>query len=323
MCVYLVGVVAQDLELQHHFPEIPADSPPFFGTARGRDLCVPDVNLADVFERLVTHNPNSDTYFSCLAALHKARQKYERILSTQPIPTLEQVGPRGLLQFGHVSPRALAGLLFWRKWLYDIDNRAAQETGYLFEPIIAHAIGGVPSGAKTSPIKRHRDNTKGRQVDCVRERRAYEIKIRVTIAASGQGRWNEELEFPRDCQSSGYTPVLIVLDSTTNPKLESLAAAFRAQGGEVYTGAAAWEHLDTLAGATMAQFLEKYIRAPLQAMLESDPEPLAKFSAEKLAGRMEFTIGDETLVVDRTLPEEPTDDDNEFPDDAAGVVPGI
>jgi hypothetical protein len=30
------------------------------------------------------------------------------------------------------------------EWLYDIDNRSAQETGYLFEPILAAAIGGIP-----------------------------------------------------------------------------------------------------------------------------------------------------------------------------------
>ena len=36
-------------------------------------------------------------------------------------------------------------------------------------------------------------------MDCLCNDRAYEIKIRMTIAASGQGRWGEELEFPEDC----------------------------------------------------------------------------------------------------------------------------
>ena len=44
--------------------------------------------------------------------------------------------PRGLLQYGGMSPKTLAGFLLWRKWIFDIDNRAGQETGYLFEPII-------------------------------------------------------------------------------------------------------------------------------------------------------------------------------------------
>ncbi len=69
-----------------------------------------------------------------------------------------------------------------------IDNRAAQETGYLFEPIIANAIGGVSLSAAKSPIRRYRDPDRYRQVDCIRDKLAYEIKMRVTIAASGKGR---------------------------------------------------------------------------------------------------------------------------------------
>ena len=129
-------------------------------------------------------------------------------------------------QFGKLRSDALAGFLFWRKWFYDIDNRAAQETGYLFEPIIAHAIGGTPAPAKKSPVKRQSDRNKGRQVDCILDDRAYEFKIRVTIAASGQGRWQEELDFPTDCRTSGFTPVLVCLDSTPNPKLSALVDAF-------------------------------------------------------------------------------------------------
>jgi hypothetical protein len=96
--------------------------------------------------------------------------------------------------------------------------------------------------------------------------RAYEFKMRVTIAASGQGRWGEELEFPADCRGSGYTPVLIVLDGTQNPKLQALEAAFLAQQGEVYLGVDAWAHLDGIAGPTMGSFLGKYIRQPLQSL---------------------------------------------------------
>ena len=125
--------------------------------------------------------PTRTSNFACLAALHKARLKYERILETQPVPTIDQVGPRGLLQFGGMDVRALAGFLLWRKWVFDIDNRAGQETGYLFEPIIAAAVGGVPVSARKSPVRRRNAPSKGRQVDCLREKRAYEIKLRVTI----------------------------------------------------------------------------------------------------------------------------------------------
>ena len=35
-----------------------------------------------------------------LAALHKARLKYARILKTQAVPTIDQVGPRGCCSTG-------------------------------------------------------------------------------------------------------------------------------------------------------------------------------------------------------------------------------
>jgi len=50
----------------------------------------------------------------------------------------------------------------------------------------------------------------------------YEFKIRVTIAASGQGRWAEELSFPEDARAAGFDPMLVVFDSTDNEKLAQL-----------------------------------------------------------------------------------------------------
>ena len=213
-CAYLVAVIVRDLGLEARFPEIPATLPEVFSPGPLSGLELAGIPFLEVFERLVGLDANTDVYFMCLAALHKARLKYERILETQVVPTIDQVGPRGLLQYGGMNPRMLAGFLLWRKWVFDIDNRAGQETGYLFEPIIAAAVGGVSASAKKSPVKRRKDRNKGRQVDCLRENLAYEIKIRMTIAASGQGRWGEELEFPEDCRQSGYVPVLIVLDPT-------------------------------------------------------------------------------------------------------------
>ena len=125
---------------------------------------------------------------------------------------------------------AAARWRYWRKWFYDTDNRAAQETGYLFEPILAAAIGGTPVSAARSPVRRSDDETKGRQVDCIKGKRAYEFKIRLTTAASGQGRWDRELAFPQDCASYDHIPVLVVLDDTTNPKLVELVHAFEAAG---------------------------------------------------------------------------------------------
>lgn len=281
-CCFLVGVIARDLGLDDAFPELPGGLPDFFAETHPEDLLVCDLDFESLLERLISLVPDADTYFSCLGTLHKTRLKYARILEYQPIPTMDQVGPRSLLQFGMVSPQALAGFLLWRKWLFDIDNRAGQETGYLFEPIIANSIGGCPVSAKKSPVRRQEDKKKGRQVDCVRKHHAYEIKIRVTIAASGQGRWGEELSFPVDCRLSGYTPVLIVLDPTSNPKLSELADAYAAEDGSVYIGDDAWTHLEEVAGKTMGVFLDRYVRTPIQEVLAATPEdmPSATFSMD-------------------------------------------
>ena len=115
-------------------------------------------------------------------------------------------------------------------------------------------------------------------MDCVKDNRAYELKLRVTIAASGQGRWREELEFPRDCRESGFVPVLVVLDGTPNPKLHELCRAFMSEDGECYVGDAAWSHLNELAGPTMSAFLDRYVHGPLDALLEEAPQVLQALS---------------------------------------------
>jgi hypothetical protein len=321
ICAFLVGVIARDFGLLARFPELPNDTPQFFDHCDLASLRAPGVDFLPVMERLVGLVPDSDMFFACLANLHKRRLKYERILQTQPIPTIEQVGPRGLLQFGTVCAKALTSLLLWRKWFFDIDNRAGQETGYLFEPIIAHAIGGVPFSAKVSPIRRATDSRKGRQVDCIRQQKAYEFKIRVTIASSGQGRWREEIDFPTDCRQSGYTPVLVVLDSTPNQKLDQLEAAFLQQGGAVYKGEAAWDHLRSVAGPTMGLFLEKYVRVPIQALLEEVPDNLPEFAARLDGNQMTISVDGEPMLI-RRMPELVDDEIQELPDDADSQIPG-
>jgi hypothetical protein len=273
-CSFLVATIVQDLGLASQFSEITGEVPGFFEEVDSRKLRLQDLDFLRLIERLIALVPDADTYFSCLATLQKSRLKFVRILEHQPLPTMDQVGPRSLLQYGQMSSKALAAFILWRKWIYDIDNRSGQETGYLFEPIIAHAIGGASFSAAKSPVRRHSDKSKGRQVDCIRRKLAYEIKIRVTIAASGQGRWREELDFPVDCAASGFIPVLIVFDPTPNPKLNELAAGFRNVGGETYIGDAAWEHLENAAGRVMSLFLEKYVKTPIRRILESTPDGL-------------------------------------------------
>lgn len=299
VCAYLCGIVVQDLDLVSHVPEIPQDLPAFFETWPVSSLKLVGIPFEDLAAKVFSIKPDSDTYFSCLATLHKSRLKYEQILQRQAFPTFDQVGPRGLLQFGSLPSPALATMLYWRKWLYDLDNRAAQETGYLFEPILANAIGGTPISAKRSPIKRQADGGKGRQVDCVKQKLAYEFKIRVTIAASGQGRWGEELQFPIDCNGSGFTPILVVLDPTPNPKLTELVKAFTEAGGQTFVGDSAWQHLESQAGPVMSVFLERYVRKPLAALLNDAPDPLPPMTMRMIEKGVEFEVGDDKLRIER------------------------
>lgn len=321
-CRKLANVIARDLGVTDPRISTPAGLPEFYDPAfvawnsEGPEAY-------EVFEALVENVIDGELFFHCLAAIHLRRLKYARILATQPMPTLEQVGPRGLLQFGHAPPAELASLLFWRKWIYDIDNRAAQETGYIFEPIIAASIGGVPYSGRKSPVK-SRSGGGGRQVDCIREKDAYELKLRVTIAASGQGRWGAELEFPEDCKESGFRPVLIVFDSTENPKLTELKTAFEDAGGAHYVGEHAWQHLENVAGDTMGVFLERYVRGPLEALLQAAPAPaeLPDLILRQGDGHIAIFVGDFEMRIDRTGDDEDLVDADALPVDVDEELPG-
>jgi hypothetical protein len=315
MCAFIVARVAEDLGFKDLFSKERKHLTDFFSGAAPSQLQLLAGDPLAMFEKLVARDKDADTYFACLAALQKARLKYERILAVQPVPTFEQVGPRGLLQFGQMAPNGLADFLLWRKWFFDIDNRAGQETGYLFEPIIAHALGGTPAPARKSPVKRASDSRKGRQVDCILGRRAYEIKMRVTIAASGQGRWKEELDFPSDCETSGYTPVLVCFDSTRNPKLDALIKAFEEAGGESFVGDRAWRHLEDEAGPTMGTFIDLYVRSPLESLLKMSPDIPKPLCASWTAASIHIEVGGVPLVIARGTPEPSAADDDEIPDD--------
>ena len=253
-----------------------------------------------IYEGALNQVEDFQTYFKCLTELHKRRRKYEMILQAQPLPTSVQISPRALLEFGILSSPALASWMTWRKWFYDIDNRSAQETGYLFEPILANALGGTPYGARNSPVRRSKDARKGRQVDCVVDTDAYEFKLRVTIAASGQGRFGEEIEFVQDCVGSGLRPILLVLDPTTNHRLDDLSKAFRNVGGEAYIGSDAWEHIEQRSGQTMAIFVEKYVRRPISTLDTHMSELLdLRISASPDYRNFEVTVGQHAWKIDR------------------------
>lgn len=266
--------------------------------------------FVDLFLRLRTAIEDFGTYFKCLFELHKRRRKYERILEAQAIPKLETIVPRCLLEYGMRPNDTLASWLVWRKWLYDIDNRSAQETGYLFEPILTAALGGTSYGHKKSPIKRSSDPTKGRQVDCVEEKIVYEFKMRVTIAASGQGRFREELDFAKDCSTSGYTPVLLVLDPTPSTRLDDLSREYANYGGAALIGQSAWNHIEEKAGAVMGQFVEDYVRKPL-AEVDGSHQELQPLSITDDGRTITAKLGDHMFKIARVRPEEQIEDIDE------------
>jgi hypothetical protein len=321
-CRKLANVISRDLGVADA-RIIPPDGLPEFYDPSFVDFSADGPPAHEIFEALVENVTDGELFFHCLSAIHLRRIKYARILATQPMPTLEQVGPRGILQFGHAPPAELVSLLFWRKWIYDIDNRAAQETGYIFEPIIAASIGGVPYSGKKSPVK-SRSGGGGRQVDCLLDKDAYELKLRVTIAASGQGRWGAELDFPQDCKASGFRPVLVVFDSTENPKLAELKDAFEHAGGAHYVGEHAWQHLEGVAGKTMGVFLERYVRGPLESLLQATPAPteLPDLILRQGNGFIAVHIGEFEMRIDRTGDDEDLVEDDALPSDIEEELPG-
>ncbi len=134
----LVAVVSRDLALEGVVDPDPFEDRSYFEIPVDSLALDGEISALGSFERLLELGPiDTDMFFFSLAALHRARLKFANIVALQAIPSLEQVGPRGLLQFGDLDSKALGSLLILRKWMFDIDNRAVQETGYLFEPMIA------------------------------------------------------------------------------------------------------------------------------------------------------------------------------------------
>jgi hypothetical protein len=277
-------------------------------------------DFATLFLSCHTEIDDFETIFQCLCEIHKRRRAYDLILRGQPKPSMDQIARKGLLEYGVVHSPALTSWLVWRKWIYDIDNRSAQQTGYLFEPILAQALGGVSCGAANSPIKR--SNRKGsRQVDCLidadDEKRAYEFKVRFTIASSGQGRFEEEKSFPSEAMAAGFIPVLVVLDPTPNEKMDVLVDLFRSSGGEAYVGEDAWRHIAERAGRTMTSFLSRYIRAPIEAIVNDEanaPAPLT-LCWDIDSSEILVTVGDQTWAIDRRNESEIGEDIDDAGDD--------
>lgn len=248
-------------------------------------------------------------YIENMSALHRRRVKYKRILSQQPLPTMDQIGPRVLLEYGRCDTELLANWMIWRKWIYDIDNRSAQETGYLFEPVLASCLGGEAIGARNSPIKRLDSDgmptATGRQIDCFipATNTVYEFKLRVTIAASGQGRFGEELSFPIESQAAGYRPILIVLDPSPSTRLTELSQNFTRCGGEFYQGEAAWSHLEQQSGSIISVFIEKYIKPAIQDVESINIVDIKPLTLSWENGNVTISSHDHRYIVERSSKE--------------------
>lgn len=145
------------------------------------------------------------------------------------------------------------------------------------------------------------------------------------MAASGQGRWGEELQFPSDAQAAELIPILVVLDPTPNPKLSELVRAFEASGGAAYIGDEAWRHLKEEAGPEMAVFLEKYIREPLdninRTLNEGDPLPMLSL-CDRIHS-IDLTVGQSTVTIERDDAGESTEPADLVPEDGGDFLPGM
>jgi len=279
---WLLQITASDLGIAHkdEVLSISLDSPAFYVAT------IPPVlpeewssltvdALLQEFAHLCAEKADARLYFTNLCSILKRRVKFQRILTTQAKPVIDQIGPRSLLEYGIMPTDLLGNWMLWRKWIFDIDNRSGQETGYLFEPVLASCMGGVSVASSNSPVKRIDDQgnqtSGGRQIDCldVDGKIAYEFKLRVSIAASGQGRFGEELSFPIECKAAGLTPVLIVLDPTPSNRLTELKAAFETAGGKTHIEDA-WDFIESKAGDCMSTFIEKYLRPVLLQMASYD-----------------------------------------------------
>lgn len=130
------------------------------------------------------------------------------------------------------------------------------------------------------------------------------------------------MDYPINCRHSGYTPVLVVLDSTANSKLSELEQAFLSQGGEVYIGENVWQHLASLAGPTMSNFLAKYVRGPIDELIREATDELPEFVARMEDGNISISIGGEVLHVDRRPEAIGDEEPDQLPDDVSDNLPG-
>lgn len=221
------------------------------------------IEAADIIE-------DSDRAIQSLCEIVKRKQKVVTSLAAQPLPQINGIAFRTLLDDGVLSPTASSSYARWRKFLYDIDNRIAQQTAYAYTAVIRNCLRGRTVAGRHSPIRRTDDNYARRLVDCLVGDRAYDFKGRLTEAPSRRARFDDELAFPRDCYVAGYRPFLLSFAQQPGERAEELVDAYARNGGEALIGDAAWAHLRAEAGPVMSRFLDHYVTAKVEAVCAHD-----------------------------------------------------
>lgn len=77
------------------------------------------------------------------------------------------------------------------------------------------------------------------------------------------------------------------------------AKRLESAGGESFVGASAWEHLNNMAGPTMAKFLDLYVHTPMLAVMEDAPRSLPPLTIRMDSGNLAIDVGDESFKINR------------------------
>lgn len=213
-----------------------------------------------------TH-PDGLKAYALLIEIYKRRLRFAHILSEAHAPSPVDLVHRSLIEFGN-DPKQISDLLRMRKMVYDIDNRSAQESAYLYMTIMASVLGGQTVTSRNSPILKNGSNHERRSVDCIAGRRAYDFKARMTEAPSRRARFEDEMSFARDCFTSGYVPVLLVLNQLPGQRPMEMIEVFERYEGEIYIGEHAWEHVRDVAGPVLSKFLDKFVHPRTHAIAQ-------------------------------------------------------
>ena len=64
-------------------------------------------------------------------------------------------------------------------------------------------------------------------------------------------------------------------------------------------GDPAWEHLNDMAGQTMAKFLDIYVHAPIQAVVNHSEQPLPALTLQMEGKDVAVQVGDDQFTIPR------------------------